>query len=49
MKDIKGKFSIYKLSVIGLMSAMVFIATNLRIEIPTPLGKTMLHLGNVVI
>lgn len=44
----KSKFSIYKLSVIGLMSAMVFVATNFRIEIPTPLGKTMLHLGNVM-
>ncbi len=42
------KFSIYQLAVIGLMSAMVFIATNFRIEIPTPLGKTMLHLGNVM-
>lgn len=42
------KFSIYHLSVIGLMAAMVFVATNFRIEIPTPLGKTMLHLGNVM-
>jgi len=44
----KSKFSIYQLTVIGLMSAMVFVATNFRIEIPTPLGKTMLHLGNVM-
>ncbi len=42
------KYSIYKIAVIGLMAAMVFIATNFRIEIPTPLGKTMLHLGNVM-
>lgn len=42
------KLSIYKISVIGLMAAMVFVATNFRIEIPTPLGKTMLHLGNVM-
>lgn len=48
MSDNTGKFSIYKISVIGLMAAMVFIATNFRIEIPTPLGKTMLHLGNVM-
>lgn len=41
-------FSIYKVSVIGLMAAMVFVATNIRIDIPTPLGKTMLHLGNVM-
>lgn len=44
----KKKFSVYQLAVIGLMSAMVFVATNFRIEIPTPLGKTMLHLGNVM-
>ncbi len=44
----KRKFSTLKLAIIGLMAAMVFIATNFRIEIPTPLGKTMLHLGNVM-
>jgi uncharacterized membrane protein len=48
MKAEKKKFSVYKLTVIGLMAAMVFVATNFRIEIPTPLGKTMLHLGNVM-
>lgn len=48
MKDNTKKYSIYKIAVIGLMAAMVFIATNFRIEIPTPLGKTMLHLGNVM-
>ncbi|MDW5298568.1 MAG: ECF transporter S component [Sedimentibacter sp.] len=48
MKDNIKKYSIYKIAVIGLMAAMVFIATNFRIEIPTPLGKTMLHLGNVM-
>ena len=42
------KFSTLKLAIIGLLSAMVFIATNFRIDIPTPLGKTMLHLGNVM-
>lgn len=48
MSTDKKKFSIYQLAVVGLMSAMVFVATNFRIEIPTPLGKTMLHLGNVM-
>lgn len=42
------KYSVYKMCVIGLMAAMVFAATNFRIEIPTPLGKTMLHFGNVM-
>ncbi|QSX06753.1 ECF transporter S component [Sedimentibacter sp. zth1] len=44
----KKRFTTRRLAVIGLMSAMVFIATNFRIDIPTPLGKTMLHLGNVM-
>lgn len=48
MNTEKKKFSIIQLTVIGLMAAMVFVATNFRIEIPTPLGKTMLHLGNVM-
>lgn len=34
--------------VVGLMAALVFIFTFIRIEVPTPLGKTMLHLGNVM-
>lgn len=40
--------TVQRLAVIGLMSAMVFVATNFRIDIPTPLGKTMLHFGNVL-
>ncbi len=46
--ETKKKFSVQKLAVIGLMAAMVYVATNFRIDIPTPLGKTMLHLGNVM-
>ena len=42
-------FSTERLAVIGLMAAMVFVATYfLHIDIPTPLGKTMLHFGNVM-
>ncbi len=37
-----------KLAMIGLMAAMVFAATNIRYPIPTPVGNTMLHLGNVM-
>lgn len=44
----KRKVNVQKLAVIGLMSAMVYVATNFRIDIPTPLGKTMLHFGNVM-
>lgn len=34
--------------VVGLMAAIVFIFTYMHIDIPTPLGKTMIHLGNVM-
>ena len=37
-----------RLVFVGLMAALVFVFTYVRIEIPTPLGKTMLHLGNVM-
>ncbi len=39
--------SIYSISVTALMAAFVFVATYLRIEIPTPIGRTMLHFGNI--
>lgn len=44
-----SKFSVQKLAAIGVMSALVLVATMyFKIDIPTPLGKTMLHLGNVM-
>ena len=42
------KFTTRRIALIGVLSAMVFAATYLHIDIPTALGKTMLHLGNVV-
>ena len=44
----QNKFTVQKLAVVGLMAARVYVATNFRIDIPTPMGKTMLHLGNVM-
>lgn len=45
----KQKFTVRDLSAIGVMAALVLIATMyFKIDIPTPLGKTMLHLGNVM-
>ena len=44
----KKKFTTKDIALIGVLSAMVFAATYLHIDIPTALGKTMLHLGNVV-
>ncbi|MDO5714446.1 MAG: ECF transporter S component [Tissierellia bacterium] len=33
---------------VGLMAALVCVSTYIRIVIPTPLGPTMLHLGNIM-
>lgn len=43
----KSKFTTKKLAMIGLFAALVFVASFLSIPIPTPLGNTRLHLGNV--
>lgn len=40
-------FNTYTLAVIGMMAALVFVATKLQIQIPTALGRTRLHFGNV--
>lgn len=45
--DKKG-FTTKDIALVGVLSAMVFAATYLHIDIPTALGKTMIHLGNVV-
>lgn len=37
-----------RLITVALMAALVFIFTYIHIDIPTPLGKTMLHLGNMM-
>ncbi len=42
-----GIFDIKTIAKIGLMAALVFIGTNLRIKIPVGLDGTMLHFGNV--
>ena len=44
----KKKFTTKDIALIGILSAMVFAGTYLHIDIPTALGKTMLHLGNVI-
>lgn len=43
----KQKFTIQDMVTVGLMAAIVYAATTLRIEIPTPMGKTMIHMGTV--
>lgn len=43
----KQKFTIQDMVIVGLMAAIVYAATTLRIEIPTPMGKTMIHMATV--
>lgn len=43
----KQKFTVYDMAVVGLMAAIVYAATSIRVEIPTPMGKTMIHMATV--
>ncbi len=41
------KFSVYDMSIVGVMAAVVFVVTYfIRIEIPTPAGPVMFKLAN---
>ena len=44
----KKSIDIRDIIMVALMAALTFIFTFIRIEIPTPIGKTMIHLGNVI-
>ncbi len=41
------KLDIRKISMIGLMAALVFVGTYMRITIPLGFTSTMLHFGNI--
>ena len=43
----KRKITVNDIVVVGLMAALVFAGTNLRIYVPTLVDKTMIHFGNV--
>lgn len=47
IKHTKPKITVLDIAAIGLMAAVIFIATFFRIQIPTALGKTMIHFGNI--
>ncbi len=47
MNKQKRGLTVYDMAAIGLMAAAVFVATNFRIQVPTAIGKTMIHFGNV--
>lgn len=44
----KKKISVKDITLVGLMAAMVFVASQLSIPIPTAIGNTRIHLGNVL-
>ena len=45
----KSRFTLYRVVVIGLMAAMVFVCTMfLGIRIPTPTGTTQLKTANAI-
>ncbi|MDO5602876.1 MAG: ECF transporter S component [Oscillospiraceae bacterium] len=48
MKRREPVFTVRKLALIGLLAAMVFVFTFLHIDIPTVVGKTMIHFGNIL-
>ncbi len=41
------KITVYDIVLVGLMAALCFVGTYLHIDIPTPLGKAMIHFGNI--
>ena len=43
----KKKFTARVMVIVGLMAAIVYAAPIVRVEIPTPMGKTMLHFATV--
>ncbi|MEG3030296.1 MAG: ECF transporter S component [Oscillospiraceae bacterium] len=44
-----NKFTVQDLAKIGVMAALIFVTTKfISIPIPTPLGKTAIHFGNVM-
>lgn len=45
----KKKFTVRDLAMIGVMAAIVFIGNQIQLpKIPTPLGPTRIHIGNVM-
>lgn len=44
----KKFFTVQRLTIVGVLAAMVFVFTFLGFDIPSPLGQTKLHLGNMM-
>ncbi|HAG44407.1 MAG TPA: hypothetical protein DCL31_15180, partial [Clostridium sp.] len=43
------KFSIHTMVLIGLFSALCYVALLFKIPIPSPVGKPFLHMGNMFV
>ncbi len=44
----KRIFSVQNLCILGVLTALVFVLTGLGVDIPSALGKTKIHFGNVM-
>lgn len=44
----KKTITVQKIALVGLMAALVFATSGLRIPIPVPIDKAAVHLGNVM-
>ena len=40
---------IIKIALIGILSALCYVAVMFSIPIPSPLGKPMIHFGNLIV
>lgn len=43
----RQRFTVQDIVIVGLMAAIVYAGTSIRVEIPTPMGKTMIHMATV--
>ncbi|MDR2933325.1 MAG: ECF transporter S component [Oscillospiraceae bacterium] len=44
----KSKFTVKRMAMVGIMAALTFAASQISFMIPTAVGNTRLHLGNVL-
>lgn len=47
MANKQNKITVYDIVLIGLMAALCFVGTYLHLDVMTPMGKVMIHFGNV--
>ncbi len=47
MANNQNKLTVYDIVLVGMMAALVFVGTYLHLDVMTPMGKVMIHFGNV--